>query len=55
VAGVCFERFVIRLRNPCWLAFGVGDPMARPNASHTFGAVPIFFVVDAASRLHTGY
>ena len=55
VVGVCFERFVIRVRNSRRLAFGVGDPRARPNERQACDAVAIFAAVDAANRLHIGY
>jgi hypothetical protein len=45
---------LLRIRNRQRLRLSAGDPRARPNAGHTCGEVPIFVVVDAANRLHTG-
>ena len=55
VVGVCFERPVIRVRNPRRPRLGEGDPRARPNERQACDAVPILAVIDAANRLHVGY
>ncbi len=55
VVGVCFERFVIRVRHRRRARLGEGDPRARPNEGQACDAVPIFAAVDAANRFHVGY
>lgn len=55
VVSLWSDRFLVRVRYRRRLAFRAGASSASPNAGQTSDEVPIFAVVDAANRLHTGH